>query len=167
MIKKSSAKTKTALIAASLCCLSIVGCGGNKDKKQEETKKMHNEKKPDTMVTLPSGLQYQILQAAPEGAASPKVGKVVTVHYTGWLYKNGEKGAKFDSSVDRGQKFQFVIGVGQVIKGWDEGVAGMKVGEKRVLIIPANLGYGTRGAGNLIPANATLMFEVELFDVQS
>jgi peptidylprolyl isomerase len=88
------------------------------------------------------------------------------MHYTGWLYQNGKKGAKFDSSVDRGQPFEFPIGTGQVIRGWDEGVSGMKVGGKRVLIIPPELGYGARGAGGVIPPNATLMFEVELLGVR-
>ena len=88
------------------------------------------------------------------------------MHYTGWLYNNGAKGAKFDSSVDRGQPFQFTLGAHQVIAGWDEGVAGMKVGGKRTLIIPPELGYGARGAGGVIPPNATLMFDVELLGVQ-
>ena len=87
------------------------------------------------------------------------------MHYTGWLDDNGVPGKKFDSSVDRGEPFKFVIGVGQVIKGWDEGVLTMKVGEKRRLIIPAALGYGARGAGNVIPPNSTLIFDVELISV--
>jgi len=95
-----------------------------------------------------------------------KPGKLCVMHYTGWLYNNGEKGTKFDSSVDRGEPFSFRLGQGQVIKGWDEGVAGMKVGGKRTLIIPAAMGYGTRGAGGVIPPNATLMFDVELLDVK-
>ncbi|HEV2601403.1 MAG TPA: FKBP-type peptidyl-prolyl cis-trans isomerase [Candidatus Babeliales bacterium] len=116
------------------------------------------------VVTTPSGLQYIILKPAPADAKSPKSRKVVTVHYTGWLDKNGEKGAKFDSSVDRGMPFQFVIGAHQVIAGWDEGVMGMKVGEERRLIIPANLGYGNRNMGS-IPAGSTLIFDVTLLDV--
>src|SRR5258708_36484150 len=93
-------------------------------------------------------------------------GNKVSVHYTGWLYTNGAKGAKFDSSLDRGQPFAFGLGAGQVIRGWDEGVAGMKVGGKRTLIIPPDLGYGARGAGGADPPNAPLMVDVELLGVQ-
>ena len=106
-----------------------------------------------------SGLEYT--DAVVGAGASPQKGKRVTVHYTGRL----TDGRKFDSSVDRGQPFKFVIGVGQVIKGWDEGVMSMKVGGKRTLTIPANLGYGARGSGSVIPPNATLVFAVELLDV--
>jgi FKBP-type peptidyl-prolyl cis-trans isomerase len=88
------------------------------------------------------------------------------VHYSGWLWVNNAKGAKFDSSKDRGEKFSFPVGQGRVIKGWDEGVAGMKVGGTRELLIPPELGYGRRGAGGVIPPNATLFFEVELFEVK-
>ena len=110
-------------------------------------------------MTTPSGLQY-IDEKVGDGAA-PQKGKRVTVHYTGTL----TDGKKFDSSRDRGQPFKFVIGVGQVIAGWDEGVMSMKVGGKRKLIIPANLGYGARGAGGVIPPNAELVFDVELLGV--
>ena len=116
------------------------------------------------MQTTPSGLQYDDTQAG--NGAQPKTGQTCVMHYTGWLYENGVKGKKFDSSVDRGQPFEFPIGTGRVIKGWDEGVATMKVGGKRTLIIPPALGYGARGAGGVIPPNATLMFEVELLDVK-
>ncbi len=95
-------------------------------------------------------------------------GTLVSVHYTGWLYDEKapqQRGKKFDSSVDRGEPFNFKLGAGQVIRGWDEGVAGMKVGGKRTLLIPAWLGYGSSGAGGVIPPNASLVFEVELLDV--
>jgi peptidylprolyl isomerase len=114
-------------------------------------------------MTNPSGLQ--IIDTVP-GTGASGAGKTATVHYTGWLYENGAKGAKFDSSVDRNEPFSFRVGGGQVIKGWDEGVATMKVGGKRTLIIPPELGYGARGAGGVIPANATLMFDVELLSVK-
>ncbi|MEP7057750.1 MAG: FKBP-type peptidyl-prolyl cis-trans isomerase [Caldimonas sp.] len=94
-----------------------------------------------------------------------EAGQNVSVHYTGWLYNDGVKGAKFDSSKDRNDPFSFELGAGMVIRGWDEGVQGMRVGGTRVLVIPPALGYGTRGAGGVIPPNATLMFEVELLDV--
>jgi peptidylprolyl isomerase len=98
--------------------------------------------------------------------ASPATGQTCVMHYTGWLYVDGKKAAKFDSSLDRGSPFSFKIGVKQVIGGWDEGVASMKVGGKRTLIIPPELGYGARGAGGVIPGNATLIFDVELLDVK-
>src|SRR5262245_60638647 len=98
--------------------------------------------------------------------ASPETGQICVMHYTGWLYQNGAKGQKFDSSVDRGQPFEFPIGTRRVIAGWDEGVASMKVGGKRTLVIPPELGYGARGAGGVIPPNATLIFEVELLEVK-
>jgi FKBP-type peptidyl-prolyl cis-trans isomerase FkpA len=96
-------------------------------------------------------------------------GKAVVVHYTGWLYDPGKpegKGAQFDSSLDRKVPFGFILGAGKVIRGWDEGVAGMKVGGKRTLIIPPDMGYGARGAGGVIPPNATLIFDVELLEVK-
>jgi FKBP-type peptidyl-prolyl cis-trans isomerase len=116
------------------------------------------------VIEMPNGLKYTDTKTGDGATATP--GNKVSVHYTGWLYNNGAKGAKFDSSVDRGQPFQFTLGAHQVIAGWDEGVAGMKVGGKRTLIIPPELGYGARGAGGVIPANATLMFDVELLGVQ-
>jgi FKBP-type peptidyl-prolyl cis-trans isomerase len=113
--------------------------------------------------TTKSGLKYVDIKVG-TGAEAVK-GMKVTVHYTGWLYSNGTRGKKFDSSVDRGQPFDFVLGAGSVIKGWDEGVAGMKVGGKRELFIPPQLGYGETGAAGVIPPNATLDFEVELLKV--
>jgi len=116
-------------------------------------------------MTTPSGLQ--IIDSKVGTGASPKTGQTCVMHYTGWLYENGAKGKKFASSVDRGQPFEFPIGTHRVIPGWDEGVATMKVGGKRTLIIPPQLGYGERGAGGVIPPNATLLFDVELLDVKS
>ena len=116
------------------------------------------------VIEMPNGLKYTDNKIGEGATATP--GNKVSVHYTGWLYNNAAKGAKFDSSVDRGQPFQFTLGAHQVIAGWDEGVAGMKVGGKRTLIIPPELGYGARGAGGVIPPNATLMFDVELLGVQ-
>jgi peptidylprolyl isomerase len=116
------------------------------------------------VMTTPSGLK--IIDTQVGTGPSPKPGQTCVMHYTGWLYENGKKGAKFDSSLDRGQPFEFPIGQHRVIAGWDEGVATMKVGGKRTLIIPPELGYGARGAGGVIPPNATLMFDVELLAVK-
>jgi FKBP-type peptidyl-prolyl cis-trans isomerase FkpA len=116
------------------------------------------------MITTATGLQYNDTVVG-EGDEAKK-GQSVTVHYTGWLFNDGEKGAKFDSSLDRRDPFVFSLGAGMVIRGWDEGVAGMKVGGERTLIIPAELGYGARGAGGVIPANATLQFDVQLLAVK-
>ena len=116
------------------------------------------------MSELPSGLKYTDSKVG-DGATATS-GHKVSVHYTGWLYNNGEKGKKFDSSVDRNEPFEFPIEQHRVIAGWDEGVASMKVGGKRTLIIPPALGYGARGAGAAIPPNATLMFDVELLAVK-
>jgi FKBP-type peptidyl-prolyl cis-trans isomerase FkpA len=113
----------------------------------------------EKVVTTASGLKYVDLVVGT--GAEAQAGKTVIVHYTGWL----TDGKKFDSSVDRGEPFSFALGAGRVIKGWDEGVAGMKVGGKRKLMIPPQLGYGARGAGNVIPPNAELVFEVQLLDI--
>jgi len=114
------------------------------------------------MITTASGLQYEDTLVG-DGAVAA-AGQHVHVHYTGWLFNDGVQGAKFDSSHDRKDPFAFSLGSGMVIKGWDEGVAGMKIGGKRTLIIPAALGYGARGAGGVIPPHATLKFDVELLD---
>ena len=117
-----------------------------------------------SMITTESGLQYEELTVG-EGELAV-AGQHVAVHYTGWLRNDdGSKGSKFDSSKDRNQTFKFPLGAGHVIRGWDEGVQGMKVGGSRLLVIPSELGYGTRGAGGVIPPNATLIFEVELLGV--
>jgi len=117
-----------------------------------------------SMTKTATGLQYE--DTAQGTGAEAKKGQTCVMHYTGWLWENGAKGKKFDSSLDRGTPFSFPLGQGRVIKGWDEGVATMKVGGKRTLLIPPDLGYGSRGAGGVIPANATLLFEVELLDVK-
>lgn len=121
-------------------------------------------KKESKMVKTESGLAYEDLVVGT--GASPAPGQTCVMHYTGWLWANDAKGAKFDSSVDRGRPFEFPIGRGRVIKGWDEGVATMKVGGKRTLLIPPQLAYGERGAGGVIPPGATLLFEVELLGVK-
>ena len=115
-------------------------------------------------MTTASGLKIEDTKVG--DGASPKTGQTCVMHYTGWLYENGQRGRKFDSSVDRNEPFAFSIGVGQVIKGWDEGVSTMKVGGKRTLIIPPEMGYGARGAGGVIPPNATLIFDVELLGIE-
>ena len=115
------------------------------------------------MITNPSGLQYTDDQVG-EGAQAQS-GDDVTVHYTGWLFADGERGAKFDSSKDRNDPFEFSLGAGMVIRGWDEGVAGMHIGGKRTLRIPPDMGYGARGAGGVIPPNATWVFEVDLLAI--
>ena len=116
------------------------------------------------MQKSPSGLQWEDVKVGT--GATPKPSQTCVMHYTGWLWEDGAKGKKFDSSVDRGTPFEFPLGQGRVIKGWDEGVATMKVGGKRNLLIPPQLGYGARGAGGVIPPNATLFFEVELLGVK-
>jgi len=144
------------------------GCSWERQENKEESSMSSNAVKVETTL---SGLQYIILSSSGKSdVAMPKKGDYVEVHYTGWLYDvtaPENKGKKFDSSVDRGQPFVFPLGLGRVIKGWDEGVALMQVGEKRRLIIPADLGYGARGAGAVIPSNATLIFDVELLGIKS
>lgn len=137
---------RSSLIAIVVLTLAV-GVGGSMAESNQE-------------VTTPSGLKY-VDQTVGTGDVAV-AGKNVSVHYTGWL----ENGKKFDSSVDRGQPFSFPLGAGRVIKGWDEGVQGMKVGGKRKLTIPSDLGYGSRGAGGVIPPNATLIFDVELLGVR-
>lgn len=115
------------------------------------------------MTNTADGLQ--IIEVVPGTGAQAQSGQKVRVHYTGWLYPNGQQGSKFDSSRDRGAPFEFPLGAGHVIKGWDVGVAGMKVGGHRTLIIPPEMGYGASGAGGVIPPGATLKFDVELLGV--
>ena len=140
------------LVAASL---GVSACGGDTGMEGSE------------MTTTDSGLMITMTQTG--SGAEAAAGNAVSVHYTGWLYdpgSDGGRGTKFDSSVDRGQPFGLALGAGRVIAGWDEGVAGMRIGEKRELIIPPDLAYGSRGAGGVIPPDATLLFEVELLAVE-
>jgi FKBP-type peptidyl-prolyl cis-trans isomerase FkpA len=120
---------------------------------------LEDDRMDENVITTPSGLKYADLEVG--DGAEARSGQTVKVHYTGWL----TNGTKFDSSVDRGQPFSFPLGAGRVIKGWDEGVAGMKIGGRRKLMIPPQLGYGPRGAGGVIPPNADLIFEVQLLGV--
>jgi peptidylprolyl isomerase len=144
-----------------LVAIAIPACAQKETQKETQAgaEKKGEPAAAANTVKTPSGLAY--VELVPGSGPSPVAGKQVKVHYTGWL----ENGTKFDSSVDRGEPFSFAIGAGQVIPGWDEGVMSMKVGGKRKLIIPAQLGYGSAGAGGVIPPNATLIFEVELLDV--
>lgn len=145
----------TAVLALLIISLAMAGCNSS-----QTAKDYPGEMTTSEMKSTASGLKY--IDMVEGTGATPVTGKIVTVHYTGFL----TDGKKFDSSVDRGQPFNFTIGVGQVIKGWDEGVATMKVGGKRKLVIPSQLGYGARGAGGAIPPNAELVFDVELISVE-
>lgn len=143
----------------------VVSKAEDQNKSKQKTVEVKEKKKMKQgedlkIITTKSGLKF--IDEVPGKGQSPMSGQTVTVHYTGWL----ESGKKFDSSVDRGEPFEFVIGIGQVIKGWDEGVSTMKTGGKRKLIIPSQLAYGSQGAGSLIPPNATLVFDVELLGVK-
>jgi len=152
-------KRTGAFLLAGIAAIALVALPASGDEKSKAG--AEKEKKAESkMQRMPSGLQYEDVKVGT--GAAPKTGQTCVMHYTGWLWENGAKGAKFDSSVDRGKPFEFPLGQGAVIKGWDEGVATMKVGGKRNLLIPPALGYGARGAGGVIPPNATLFFEVEL-----
>ena len=155
---------KTLLSATAIISTSIflTACGSNSSQDSKST---------DTAAPAMSRTSesFQKLDSVVGTGATADAGQTVTVHYTGWLFDAGatdNKGKKFDSSVDRGKPFVFPLGAGRVIKGWDEGFEGMKVGGKRTLIIPSDMGYGTRGAGSAIPPNATLLFDVELLGVE-
>ncbi|MCC6765195.1 MAG: FKBP-type peptidyl-prolyl cis-trans isomerase [Deltaproteobacteria bacterium] len=153
--------TNRIILSLALIAALAIGCERSQEAGHEAGA---SAEKAGTMAenleTTPSGLQYVDLEAGT--GASPQKGQTAVVHYTGWLVD----GKKFDSSKDRGQPFSFAVGRGQVIKGWDEGVATMKVGGTRKLVIPPDLAYGARGAGGVIPPNATLTFEVELLEIR-
>jgi peptidylprolyl isomerase len=151
---------KIIVLLLLIAAVSIPACSQKEATTAPAEKAAESQAGPQGAVKTASGLSYTDLVKG--NGAAPTSGKGVTVHYTGWLVN----GTKFDSSVDRGQPFSFGLGAGQVIRGWDEGVAGMKIGGKRTLIIPPDLGYGARGAPGAIPPNATLMFDVELLGVQ-
>jgi len=157
-------KARNLFIACSSLVL-LAACG---QQAEESTTVTQPEVAAEPAAAEEATLQIDTIKSGHGRAAV--AGDLVTVHYTGWLYDESaadNRGEKFDSSVDRGDKFQFPLGAGRVIKGWDEGVAGMLIGEQRVLTIPPDMGYGDRGAGAVIPPGATLVFEVELFDAQS
>jgi FKBP-type peptidyl-prolyl cis-trans isomerase FkpA len=151
------------LLGTALFCGSLAGPIGTSAAEEPTSRAMTDA----TMNTkTDSGLEFKDLVIGTGAQAT--AGQQVSVHYTGWLQNpDGSAGKKFDSSLDRGQPFDFPLGAGRVIRGWDEGVAGMRVGGKRRLIIPPALGYGARGAGGVIPPNATLIFDVELLGVHS
>lgn len=146
--------------------LSMTACGEKSAKEQlAMNEKSTTSTSTAARTTLPSGLAFEVLVAPKSDAKAPSKGDRVSVHYTGWLDQKGVIGTKFDSSVDRGAPFKFVVGVGQVIQGWDEGVLLMKIGEKRRYFIPAKLGYGAYGAGAAIPPHADLIFDVEMLAI--
>ena len=157
-------KKRFALLSAAAFAVALATAPAVADEVKPASAQDAAQKGESKMQKTPSGLQYEDIK---EGTgASPKPGQTCVMNYTGWLWENGAKGKKFDSSLDRGTPFEFPIGQGRVIKGWDEGVATMKVGGKRMLLIPPQLAYGARGAGGVIPPNATLIFEVELLGVK-
>jgi peptidylprolyl isomerase len=150
------------ILITAVAAASIAGCNTSKTEQQGANQGAENTAiSTDAKVTTKTGLKYTVLKEGEPNAPVAKAGDTVRVHYTGWL----TNGSKFDSSVDRNQPFEFKLGAGNVIPGWDEGVAGMKVGEKRKLVIPPELGYGARDMGP-IPPNSTLIFEVELLGIK-
>ena len=156
-------KTMSLILSVALAAV-LAAASASADEKKPTAPSEPEKKSESKMTKTASGLQYEDTKIGT--GASPKAGQTCVMHYTGWLWENGAKGKKFDSSVDRGTPFSFPLGQGRVIKGWDEGVATMKVGGKRTLLIPPDLGYGSRGAGGAIPPNATLIFEVELIEIK-
>lgn len=160
-------KKAIILLGAGFLMVASLGCGTPSDQTpatQETQETAITEETPVAWTTNESGLQWRDLAVGDGDEAT--AGNTVDVHYTGWLYVDGQKTDKFDSSVDRGQPFSFPLGQNRVIKGWDEGVAGMKIGGKRELLIPPDMAYGERGYPPIIPPNSTLLFEVELLAVK-
>ena len=167
------------MIGAIIFFTFAVGCGQQADNNVAKTENAVGESEAIEDAAVSDTMQVDVIEIAPGLTARvlrsgdgrvAQAGDNVVVHYTGWLFDetaDSKRGTKFDSSVDRGEHFQFPLGAGRVIKGWDQGVAGMAIGELRELTIAPDMGYGNRGSGNLIPPGATLVFEVELFDLQS
>ncbi|PWQ96557.1 FKBP-type peptidyl-prolyl cis-trans isomerase [Leucothrix pacifica] len=152
-------KNILTITAIASTTLILAACGSNNSSSESASVA------PKAMTSIAG---FQKIDTRVGQGPMAQAGQTVSVHYTGWLYDNNaadKRGTKFDSSVDRGQPFEFPLGAGRVIKGWDNGVAGMQVGGKRTLIIPSDMGYGTRGAGSKIPPNATLLFDVELLGI--
>ena len=156
------------LLVSAICSIGLTSCTKDTTKTTKNKGLSMNISQGDTLdlntfTKSDTGILYKVIKTGTD--KKPHSGETVTVHYTGWLLDGTNKvGKKFDSSVDRGQHFQFPLGMGYVIKGWDISVSKMTIGEKRIVILPANLAYGVRGAGASIPGNATLIFEIELFD---
>lgn len=153
-----------SIILASAVAVTLLARSASSPAQTPETAPTLSPSKMDAKVT-----QMQKTDTIVGTGAEATVGKVAVVHYTGWLYEGAsadKKGRKFDSSLDRGSPFSFPVGAGRVIRGWDEGIAGMRVGGRRTLVIPPDMAYGSRGAGGVIPPDATLVFEVELLDVK-
>jgi FKBP-type peptidyl-prolyl cis-trans isomerase len=174
-------RNSLATLLASVLLVTVAGCGKNADDESaaNETPDVEDIEQATEEEVVTETAEVRVIEIAPglsarvlkEGDGEvAKAGDIVVVHYTGWLYdENADamRGTKFDSSVDRGEHFQFPLGAGRVIKGWDQGVEGMAIGEVRELTIAPEMGYGERGAGNVIPPGATLVFEVELFELQN
>ncbi len=156
------------IVSGLMCGVAAVllnGCSCEMAKKETPKEEPKAEVAQPNIKETASGLKYEVLQAPTADAQKAEAGKQVKVNYTGWLEENGAQGAKFDSSLDHGAPFSFTVGAGQVIQGWDEAVAMMAVGEKARITVPAALAYGEKGVEGAIPANANLIFEVELLEV--